>query len=565
MASEDAGKSVDELTRAFVEGSISRKAFLRRAGALGIALPSVASILAACGGDEAATEGGGGAEEVVVGWPATPSRLNQQFDFGGAANEANLNAGEQSARWLLETVDDPAGALDIPFHQVSASFEDIMEARLLEDWSISPDWRVFTFRFKPDIASHAGNELTAEMVRWNWAEWDFESKGVGLFFAQVGSVSDPSNIKVIDSHTVEVTVDRTNPLYLMNLCQVNRAIYDATLMKENATDEDPFGNQYADTNDAGFGAYVVTDFTADRQWVFERFEDYSFQKPTIRRIVNRAIPDGAQRLALLKRGEIDVARGLIPRELQSVQEDTALKVWNLQGVNQLQFFLNPTVKPLDKKEVRQALSYAVPYDAIVENVLLGFGRRSRSPVPDLFPGSIPAWEYDYDPERARSLLSSAGEDGFTLQITYASDDPLAEPVLTIMRTEFEGIGVNVELQALPRGAYTESLLGKKNMAALEQNAPYTPDPYFLLSWYTTESGLNYYNHNDPQYDKMVDDGLSIVDWPRRLAYFENVQEYLAENGHVIPIAFTGFNVATRAEVSGVNDYLETMAWGPVRV
>lgn len=560
MKGDEPDGAIERLVQDVRGGDISRRAFLQRAAAIGISASAAASLLS-----DAAWAAPDGKTSIVVGWPATPSRLNQQFDFGAAANEVNLNAGEQLSRWRLAAISKPAGALEPPFHRVSSSFQDIMEPRLAEDWKVDKSWRVFTIRLKSGIESHAGNELTAEDVRWNWAEWDFTSKAVGLFFAQVGSLSSPKNVRVIDRRTIQVRVDRTNPLFLANLNQVNRAIYDSKVLKAHKTGTDPVGNSWADKNDAGFGAYVVSDYEPGREWTLDRFNGYRFKKPVVTRIVNRQIPDGAQRLALLRAGAIDVARGLLPRELASLKGDSKIKVWNLKGVNQLQFFVNPSVKPFDSKLVRQALAWAVPYDAIVKNVLLGFGRRSRSPVPDFFPGSVPAWKYDYEPDRAKSLLRRAGfANGFTFTITYSADDPLAEPVLNIMRTAFGNIGIKANLRALPRGAYTASLFGKKNTAALEQNAPYTPDPYFLLSWYTTNSGLNYYNHRDRVYDRMVDRGLSIVNWPKRMQYYERVQEYLAENGHVIPIAFTGFNVATTAGFRGVNDYLESMLWAPIR-
>ena len=109
---------------------------------------------------------------------------------------------------------------------------------------------------------------------------------------------------------------------------------------------------------------------------------------------------------------------------------------------------NTTKKPLDDPKVRQALSYAVPYDDVIALGALGFGTQSRGPVPEgVFPWSADVPQYTYDEAKAKALLAEAGvpDGGFSLEITYASENQNEARFAPVLKDAWEKLGISVTL------------------------------------------------------------------------------------------------------------------------
>ena len=92
-----------------------------------------------------------------------------------------------------------------------------------------------------------------------------------------------------------------------------------------------------------------------------------------------------------------------------MEKDPSLKVVHAPGLNIAFWAFNLTKPPLDKKEVRQALSMAVDRDAIIKDVYLGAGEKATTLIPPTmwaFDDKIP--DVAYDPEKAKAMLAAAG-------------------------------------------------------------------------------------------------------------------------------------------------------------
>jgi peptide/nickel transport system substrate-binding protein len=175
------------------------------------------------------------------------------------------------------------------------------------------------------------------------------------------------------------------------------------------------------------------------------------------------VPAASDRLAALTSGEAQVAQFVSPTEMQQVQNSDDLRLWNFQGYVIAQCPMNPNYPPLDDVRVRQALSYATPYEQIVEKVYKGFAGPAAGPLSDHAAGFDPSRRpYTYDPERARALLREAGlGKGFTTTLAYNTADPLGQPVSDQLRSAFKDVGVTLELEALPPSTYPQALFTGK--------------------------------------------------------------------------------------------------------
>jgi peptide/nickel transport system substrate-binding protein len=215
-------------------------------------------------------------------------------------------------------------------------------------------------------------------------------------------------------------------------------------------------------------------------------------------------------------GEADIATSLPLENIGQLRSDPKLTVTDCKTASNYVGFFNTAKKPLDDPRVRQALSYAIPYDDIIAVGAQGYGTQARGPVPDgIFPYSANTPQYKQDLEKAKSLLAAAGYangGGLKLSLTYAAENQSEKRFAPLIKDAFAKIGVDVDVQAI---------LFNQQWDKAKADPATAQDIFLLLYWPTySDAGsdnlwslfhssekpffnLSYWN--DAQYDKLVDD------------------------------------------------------------
>ena len=166
------------------------------------------------------------------------------------------------------------------------------------------------------------------------------------------------------------------------------------------------------TDYVGTGSYKLVEHVTDEYAVFERNEDYWGEKPAIRKITVKVIPDNQTRLMALEKGEIDLIFGK-----NMIDGDAVKKFSNKKGFKTMlsepastrELVLNTTNPILNDLGVRRALNYATNRQAISENIFYGY----EPPAETLFAKNVPyaninVMEYKYNADTAGQLLEQAG-------------------------------------------------------------------------------------------------------------------------------------------------------------
>jgi peptide/nickel transport system substrate-binding protein len=195
----------------------------------------------------------------------------------------------------------------------------------------------------------------------------------------------------------------------------------------------------------------------------EAVENYWRKFPHVKRLVFKSVPEGTTRLAMIKKGEVDVAYDLDVPGAEEVKRDPKLRLAFSGGIGV--FYLdfieqwNPK-SPWHDKRVRLAANYALDRQALSEAERLGASPPVGSIIPRTFEFALPIEPYPYDPARAKRLLAEAGyPNGFDAGELYPAPPyfSLGESVGNYLAA----VGIKTRLRTMERAAFQSARVAKQ--------------------------------------------------------------------------------------------------------
>jgi peptide/nickel transport system substrate-binding protein len=302
---------------------------------------------------------------------------------------------------------------------------------------------------------------------------------------------------------------------------------------------------------------MISEWEAGVQYVFEpnpnywRGDDW-FQNDGV---VFRVVPDASTREQLIRAGDVDVALGLPFSSLADLDADPNITVHAIPTTRIYFLGMNVNAAPFDSKQVRQAVSMAIPYDAIVENVIFGYGSQPTSPIPEGMEGHTSEfWTYgDASLDDARALLAEAGyADGFEVELTVPQEDQARVDAATWVQAGLSEIGINVIINAVPTAQYSELINSKQLPFFINEWYSWGNDPFYQLTWnFDCQSFPNFTNYCSEELDAIIEAGTFSRDPAERAELARRAQEILVDEAVWAYLYAPDWVVTTRADVSGI--------------
>src|SRR5438093_4055046 len=323
---------------------------------------------------------------------------------------------------------------------------------LAESWTVSPEGLAYEFVLRRGVTFHNGEPLTAEDVKFSMER--YRGAGSGPFKARI------AGIDVVDPHRIRFRFKQPWPDFLTFYgTPATGAGWVVPKKYVEKVGDDGFKKA-----PIGAGPYKFVSFTAGVELVLEAYEPYWRKSPSVKRLVFKVVPEEVTRLAMLKRGEADIAysiRGALAEELRRTPGLT-LQPNHPPGTFWLVFPDQWTVprSPWADKRVRLAASYAIDRVAINEAETLGFSKITGSIIPQSFEFSWAPPAPVFDPGKARRLLAEAGfPNGFDAGDYYCDGSyaNLGEAVVNYLKA----VGIRTQLRALERVAFIAQNRDKK--------------------------------------------------------------------------------------------------------
>ncbi|PSP27507.1 peptide ABC transporter substrate-binding protein [Halobacteriales archaeon QH_2_65_14] len=357
-------------------------------------------------------------------------------------------------------------------------------SRVVTDWEAQGDGTTH-LTIPDDVSFHNGDTLTAEDIAWTINRTVDPDMGVASPIGAFG-LGSIQGAEAVDETTVSVEYSAAPGLAEFEFGNYARAMNRQWAIDNFDAENEAIAGSSPDVFN-GTGPYEVVDFTSGEEIVLEAFDDYWGEEPPFDRVTFNADKQSSGRAASLEAGETDLTINILPEDVATINNASGVEVRQVTSFRTVFCPMKNTVEPYDSQEFRQAINYAVDNEAIVQNVLSGFGEPVGQPVAPGINGYAPDIEpYEQDVGMAESLVSESGYGGVEITLTapqgrYLNDANVAQTAADMI-DQLENVSCEANIVEFP-------VVSDENSFGLD------PDdivhPFFMIGWGTITGDADY--------------------------------------------------------------------------
>ena len=430
---------------------------------------------------------------------------------------------------------------------------------LAESWQLSPDGLVYTFTLRPGIKFYSGTPITAADVAASWDRaCDPETKSttartyLGDILGAKARLDDKadtiSGLKVVDEHTLQVTLDAPIPYFLPKLTYPTAAVVNPQMVL--------IDQRYWVFSPDSSGPYIIREHVADKHLIFERNPNY-YNPPPVRYVAYILNSTGSE-ISLYEDDAIDIA-GVGSSDWKRVNDPNDPLHGELQtGTSMCTTFLqlNANLPPFDDALVRQAFSLATNQASYIDHLSED---TNLIPALGILPLAMPGFLADrqampFDPAAARDLLAKSSYAGkLPVIVLGASGQPGSNPrnIAILVDMWQKNLGLKVEVQYIDPYSFTKAARSSSANILVQGWCADYPDPEnFLDILFHSQSEFNIGHTHLPELDALLEKARIEPDGQQRLALYQQAETSLLAGFHVIPLNTSQFGVLIKPRVLG---------------
>lgn len=419
----------------------------------------------------------------------------------------------------------------------------VLEPALAESWSVSKDGLVYTFRLRKGVKFHANEffkptrEFNAEDVLFSFNRqrdtnhpYNKISGGSYEYFQGMEMGKIIKDIKKRDDWTVEFTLTQKEAPFLANLAMdfasILSAEYGDVMLKAKTPEK-------VDTFPIGTGPFIFKSYQKDTLIRYAANADYWKGKPLIENLVFAITPDASVRSQKLKAGECHLIAEPAPQDIETFKANNKVQVMEKEGLNVGYLAFNVEKGPFAKREVREAINYALNRKAYLEAIYMNRAALAKNPIPPtIWSYNNDVKDFEYNPEKAKELLKKAGyPNGFETEMwtlpVARPYNPAGKKMGEMMQADLAQVGIKVKLVTYDWPTYLEkSKKGEHQMIQMGWTGDNgDPDNFFnvLLGCASVKAGSNLARWCYKPFNDLIQQAKQIPDAKKRTDLYLKAQ------------------------------------------
>lgn len=450
---------------------------------------------------------------------------------------------------------------------------EVMPA-LATSWAISSDGLIWTFNLREGVAYDDGTEFNASHVKYTF------DRGMGIAdpggpFLGIGYSDLIQNVTVVSEFVVKFYLKTPFAPFLSLLALPPSYIVDPRYSSMHgtswSTNDVVFyteGNARA-SNPMGLGPYRLANWTRvagkDSEMILVANPFYwdtgaGYQRNTKATI--KFYADSTSLVSAVRSHEIDVASRVGLSEIDSMNNDPSLHVWEGNGAFIQYLCLQEKYWPFNETNIRQAVASAVNRTALVNTVFQGRAQSLFSLIPNGLLGHADSFQSLGDPNYTRTLelLAPYGfneTNKFTFGLWYESSGlyPQSFQQALVLKASMEASGViTVNLQALEWAA-----MGNARRAGTMEAFIYgwypdyvDPDDYVYPFLHSIGGSWLQVNYANPVMDRLVEWARGNISTSVRESLYQQIQDLTVSDCPIVPLYQSLQYVVTSSNIGGIS-------------
>jgi len=432
---------------------------------------------------------------------------------------------------------------------------------IAQGWEVSDDGRTYTFYLRKDVRFHDGGEVKAGDFKYSWERACDPATGsmtagtylgdiIGVKEAIAGESKEISGVRVIDDHTLEVTIDAPKSYFLAKLTYPTAFVVDRANVESG-------GGWWHSPN--GTGPFELKKWDENSLLVLERNELYYGELAKVNLVAFHlwaGVP-----MNLYETGEIDVADVYI-HYIDKVTDKAGPFYRELVVVSELSFFyigFNATQPPFDDVNLRRAFSMAVDKDKLTSLVFRDTVQRADGILPPGMPGfNEDLSGLSYDVSKAKELIADSkyGDVSQLPPITITTSGwggLISQDLEAVVEEWRRNLGVEVTVRQLEPQRFLYHLKQEKDeMYLIGWIADYPHPQNFLEVLFYTGAENNNGEYSNPGVDALLDRAGVELDSDLSLALYQQAEQKLVEDAACLPLWFDKNYFLVKPYVTGYN-------------
>jgi peptide/nickel transport system substrate-binding protein len=545
----NAGPLEGELMDAYLQGRVSRRAFLVRGSILGLSVGALGTVLAACGSDDegdTSTTDGGTTDTEAGGSTATTAAAEGGGKKGGVLRLAAQRPGSPLDPVAMDNIGSYSPVV-MAFEYLCGIGEGFALAPMLaESWSPNADGSVWTFKIRQGVKWHQGGDFTAA---------DVVATLDRLAPTNLQAYIDPGSSVATDDFTVEVTLKAPDGQFPFLLSPYNPQAVITPVDYELGTLFDQKPN--------GTSAFKLESYDVATGAKYVRFDEWWGGAPILDGVEFLFSDDNATQINGLLGGQADAVIQFGVSDADAIFASDAVTVDAIRGAGHRQIWFNVREGTFTDVRIREAVALGIDRQALVDTVLQGRGDVGNdhpiAPAYEFFDASQPQRERDV--EKAKALLEEAGVAGLAVTM-HAPDLQEIALLAEVVQSQLQEIGMDITLNVESTSTFYDRWCkvydgtnepagcdGGEEFGIVDYGNRATPDVYLVKAYATGE--WNSAHYLSEEFNAAVAAYQATVDLESRKEAVKLVQEIAHKDiPYVIPYFYNTLTAYTKT-FSGV--------------